>query len=138
MRPKQSKNKLAIIISKYIGQPFEKIGCMPLVASIYTDLGVVFPREYEDLTLENYMTSFEADPAGTVVRMEKLFSCLGDPVDPDHLQVKDLLVVEHPDGVRFPGVYIGGEAAIASFINGGVTVFGLNSQNRVVMARRLA
>jgi hypothetical protein len=131
------KRKLALIIAKYIGRPFEQMGCMPLVANIYTDMGVPFPRQFEDLTLENYMASFEADPAGTVARMEKLFSCLGDQVDPDRLQVKGLLVVAHPDGVRFPSVYIGGDAAIASFLNGGVTVFGLNFHNRVVMARRL-
>jgi hypothetical protein len=135
MRP---NTKLANVIAKYLGRPFDQMGCMPLVANIYTDLGVVFPREYEDLTLENYMASFEADPAGTVARMEKFFSYLGKQADPDHLQVKDLLVVAHPDGVRFPAVYIGNDAAIASFLKDGVTVFGLNSYNRVVMARRMS
>jgi hypothetical protein len=138
MRPKQSKSKLAFIISKYIGQPFEQIGCMPLVAGIYTDLGMAFPREHEDLTLEKDMETFQKDPAGTVARMEELFSGLGEPANPDCLKVRDLLVVAHPDGVRFPAVYIGGDAAIASFLKGGVTVFGLNSHNKVVMARRLA
>lgn len=131
------KIKFADIIARYLGQPFEKIGCIPLVAKIYTDMGVDFPNSYGELTLENYLAAFEVDPSGTVAQMEELFSGLGDPVDPDHLKVKDLLVVEHPGGVRFPAVYIGGEAAIASFLKGGVTVFGLNSKNQVVMARRI-
>lgn len=130
------KIPMAKLTGDYVGKPFHKCGCMPLVYGMYTDLEIEFPTEFEDLTLENYLSKWQADKKTVIEQMVRLFESIGKPVDIDKLKKFDLLAVEE-NGNKYAAIYLGDNKAITSNINVGVRVFFLGDIHKVVLARRL-
>ncbi|MCG8638491.1 MAG: hypothetical protein MI862_02085 [Desulfobacterales bacterium] len=128
------------LTGRYVGQPFEKISCMGLLHSMYTDIGVDVPDTFKGLTLETYFSAWEKDKKGTVGIMQDLFDTLGSPVkDLARLQRYDLLVVrETRDGKKniYPAMYLGLGLAITSNLHKGVRVFHIGELHQVIKARR--
>lgn len=127
----------AAITANYISRPFVDHSCMGLLYSIYTDLGVNVPDTFEDLTLDNYMEAFKADPRGTQIRMLRFARSLGRLSSAVNPHLADLLVVTQKGRILFPAIYAGRGQAITSFLRGGVSMFRLDRRNRAIVARRM-
>lgn len=127
----------ATLIGSFTNKPFSECSCMGLIKTLYDELNIPFPEEFKGLTVENYMDLFRKDSEQALSIMTELFSQLGKPVPLDRLKLKDLIIVQQKDGVRFPAVYVGKDKAVASFLRKGVQVFPLNVLNKPILARRL-
>ena len=136
--------KFAEITGKYINKSFKEYSCMGFLYAFYTELGVFVPNSFEDLTLDNYASSYKKDPRETQIRMLKLIRSLGKPSKATLPHLADLLVIAQNTTRKgvikpglFPAVYVGKGQAISSFIGAGVTTFELDKNQRPIVARRM-
>lgn len=128
---------LSEITGKYIGKPFAEMPCMHLIYNIYADLGFEGPKSFGELTLDNYLEYFKANPKLTQARMLQLLKSLGQPVPVDKLKIYDLVVMMQPGRIIFPGMYVGKRMAITSTMRKGVAIAHIGRFNKLIMARRL-
>jgi hypothetical protein len=131
--------------AQYVGKPFRKITCMGLIDIYLRDLGMIPPKEFEGLTLDNFMTEYRKNPYPVQLTMMRLIRSLGKHVPAAFPKIGDLLVISQrlrrkfvvPPGF-FCGIYVGHGMAISSFIRSGVTVFNLDNNQKAIVARRVA
>ena len=130
--------KLATITQKYVGKPFEEMGCAQFVYNFYTDLGVKLPTSVDGLTLDNYMEHFAKNKRKVHGILTKLVTSNGVNSSFELPKIGDLLLVFQPRvKVMFPAVYVGKSSAITSFTETGVTVFKLNELYKTIIARKV-
>ncbi len=130
--------KLSTITQKYVGKPFEEMGCAQFVYNFYKDLGVTLPTSVDDLNLDNYMEHFAVNKRKVHGSLTKLIKSIGTKSSVEFPKIGDLLIVFQPRvKIMFPAVYVGKSSAITSFTETGVTVFKLSELNKVVIARKV-
>ena len=128
---------LADITAKYIGRPFTDYGCAEFVYQFLDDLGLDPPRGADGLTVDNYKAMVDEDIKAAQRKMLKSFRLIGRKSNNQYPHIGDLLIIEQDNDVFFPAVYVGAGQAIASFIRQGISVFRIDSKNRVILARSL-
>lgn len=130
--------RLSTITQKYIGKPFEEMGCALFVYDFYQDLGVQLPTSIDGLNLGNYMEEFVKNKRHVQGILTKLVKSIGVKSSTEFPKIGDLLLVyQSRVKVMFPAVYVGRSSAITSFTETGVAIFKLNELNRAIMARKV-
>ncbi len=130
--------KLSTITQKYVGKPFEEMGCAQFVYNFYKDLGIQLPTDFEGLNLRNYMAAFTKNKRRVHGILVRLVKSIGTKSSVEFPKIGDLLIVFQPRvKVMFPAVYVGKSSAMTSFTETGVTVFKLSELNKAIVARRI-
>lgn len=150
MRRSISKASLAVVLSKYVGQPFKAggngeadggWGCLNLCLAVLQELGKAdkIPLAFGNITLENYFQVFPTCEGNTDEVKSTLLAFLntiGTPVEIHNLQVGDALMIKIGRGA-FPAIYVGAQNVISSFVDRGVSLAKIDFSN-VLIARRFS
>jgi len=128
--------KLATVTSSYLGRP--DMGCLDLCVALLTDLGFEMPDAVDGLGVANYRELAHRSMRLAESRLLSRMWRVGRPGSARYPHLGDFIAVFLPaSGGVFPAVALGGGQAIASFIRTGVSVFRLDTANRVLLCRRL-
>lgn len=125
---------LSQITAKYIGQPFLKYSCWGLMCSLGADLGVLLPRQYRHINIDNFEEITTPEELQELI-LEGVLT-IGQPVAGPYYKAGDLLVLDQGRG-GFLAMALGGGLAMTSWKNGGVSVIKLDAHFRVLAARRV-
>lgn len=136
--------KFIDLMRSYLNKPFRKGGkddrgydCAGLVYAYCKAIGADFPTEFGGWTLDNYFQLYTTDTEGAEKLLCDCFSTIGEQVPRKKAVAGDIVVVHHQNGRLFPGVYIGNNQVIASFLRIGVKVIELDTLNYIYIARRV-
>lgn len=135
---------IADVMKEYVGKPFLRGGrsikgydCIGFVYCYCLDIGAEFPTEYGDWDINNYHELYTRDEREAEDIMCRCFAGIGDEVAPQKVIAGDLVIVRHQNGRLFPGIFVGNNQVMASFIKSGVRPISIDAKNKIYMARRL-
>lgn len=127
--------RLAELTQKWLDTPYAEVSCIGFAHAFLSEAtGKAIPDAFEDFSIDNYYDRWREDPRAVEEVMCNAVRAYTAPSNPKFPHLLDLLVVQIRGGGMTPAVYVGKGNAIASFIQRGVCVFGLDNNNQVVIA----
>lgn len=129
------KINLAELTAKYVGKPFSEYSCWELTRQFYSDLGIDFPKEFEEYTIENYFEKLHQNEQKGFNAFLRFMDTIGEPcID---LKMYDMVAIQDINKNIYVGIYLHTNLVLVSNIHMGVRVSHLGEYNTVVKSRRL-
>ncbi len=105
-----------------IDNPSKGWDCLNSIATFYRELDVKFPDEFEDWNFNNYGKKALENPTVAHKTFERFVQTLGREIDPNYMQVGDLILIAVKEFGTYAGIFLGNGNAFFMFDKGGRVV----------------